>query len=479
MADVTKRIGLSLGADICWPIAFEEILKRLKLAIPVDEDVVRFDVERVTIEPFDLRKPRRYDLVIDRLTHWYHTSREWIKKSVVLDDVYVFNDPWTIQSMEKHTTYCAMMRLGLPVPETWLVPPKDYEPKPDLRPTLERYARLFDLAQIGEQLGYPMYMKPYDGGGWVGVSRIENEETLRAAYEQSGRHVMHLQRAVEPSDLFVRVIGLGPQVRTVLYDPSAPLHDRYTMERNFLDPEDESLLADVVLTINSFFGWDFNSCEALRGEAGVWHPIDFANPCPDSQVTSLHFHFPWLVKANLRWAIFCAALSRKKRHATDWTPYFDIARTNASYREKLRAYAALAHRAYETERFEDFCAKHLAHLDDVAHEFFASDVAEDAVRKKVTALYPAHEVEKFTALFFSRIQKWREEESRSEGPLVAPYARTRPAAASTSAPAKKAPPARKSTRKPTAKAVAESAGVERPAKKAPSRRGKRKTGSKA
>jgi hypothetical protein len=80
MAQVTRHIGLSLGADICWPICFEQILKRLELAIPWEGDTVGFDVSRVTIEPFDLRQPVRYDLVIDRLTHWYHTSREWIKK---------------------------------------------------------------------------------------------------------------------------------------------------------------------------------------------------------------------------------------------------------------------------------------------------------------------------------------------------------------------------------------------------------------
>ncbi|MCA9751666.1 MAG: hypothetical protein KC591_05705, partial [Gemmatimonadetes bacterium] len=85
MADVTRRIGLSLGADICWPIAFEEILGRLDLKIPVDGDTVQFAVERVSIEPFDLRSGPRYDVVIDRLTHWYHLSREWIKKSVAMD----------------------------------------------------------------------------------------------------------------------------------------------------------------------------------------------------------------------------------------------------------------------------------------------------------------------------------------------------------------------------------------------------------
>ena len=32
----------------------------------------------------------------------------------------------------------------------------------------ERYNPEFDLAAIGEQVGYPLYMKPFDGGMWVG-----------------------------------------------------------------------------------------------------------------------------------------------------------------------------------------------------------------------------------------------------------------------------------------------------------------------
>ena len=174
MAEITRRIGLSLGADICWPLCYEGILRDLKLAIPVGGDTVKFAVERVSIEPFDLRQPVQYDVILDRLTHWYHTSREWLKKAVVMNGLYVLNNPWSLQSMEKHTTYCAMMRLGLPVPETWLVPPKEYEQVPDLQPTLERYAQLFDLGVVGKTLGYPMYMKPYDGGAWRGVSRIED-----------------------------------------------------------------------------------------------------------------------------------------------------------------------------------------------------------------------------------------------------------------------------------------------------------------
>jgi hypothetical protein len=255
-------------------------------------------------------------------------------------------------------------------------------------------------------------MKPYDGGGWVGVSKVDDEAGLRAAYEASGTKLMHLQSAVLPYERFVRCIGLGPQTRAVNYDPAAPLHDRYCMDRNFLDPALASELEDITLTINSFFGWDFNSCEALlRG--GEWHPIDFANACPDSQVTSLHYHFPWLIKANLRWAIFCAATRRRVRHNLDWEPYFEVAAEDLPYREKLRRYALIARQVLDADAFEDFCARHLGHLDAVADEFFGTEQARDAVRQKVAALFPAHEVDEFTELFYGRIQRWRAEEARN------------------------------------------------------------------
>ena len=414
MADVTRTIGLSLGADICWPICYEEILEGLQLEIPLGGDLVRFRTERVTIEPFDLRQPVSFDLVIDRLTHWYTTSREWIKKAIIMDDLYVFNNPWVVQSMTKHTTYCAMMRLGLPIPDTTMLPPKSYEPSDDLEPTLRRYAKLFDLGAIGKKLGYPLFMKPFDGGGWVGVTKIDDEAALRKAYDQSGTKVMHVQEAVSGFDLFVRSIGLGPQVRMVRYEPGAPLHGRYRTDTGFLTKDEVSLLRDMTLTINAFFGWDFNSCESLRRE-GTFYPIDFANPCPDSQVTSLHFHFPWIVKANIRWSVFCAAIRKPMRQNLDWEPFYAVQRRELPYRERLAAYAAIANERFETARFEEFCRKHLAHLDDLAWEFFGGSVAKEAVRKKVQALFPANEVEQFTEHFWGQIQLWRKTEDGRRG----------------------------------------------------------------
>jgi hypothetical protein len=409
MAEATRNIGLSLGADICWPIAYTEIMRRLDLAIPYGGDTVRFEVERLSIVPFDLEEHVHHDVVIDRLTHWFHMRREWIKKAILLDDVYVFNNPWSVQSMEKLTSYCAMIRLGLPIPKTWLIPPKEYEKwEPDLHSTLSQYARYFDLPEIGERVGYPHFMKPYDGGGWRAVSKIDDPEALKQAYEKSGTAVMHLQEAVLPFDRFVRCIGLGPQTRVVLYDIDAPLHDRYTLERGFATEEEMSLIRDMTLLINAFFAWDFNSCELIHKD-GVWQAIDFANPCPDSQVTSLHYHFPWVILANIRWSVFAATTLRKQK-PMGWQRYFQAVEEGMTLRERLDALMPIVHDRFDTEAFEEFCDEHLSDLDEVAHEWFGTEAARDAVRQKVSALFPEHEVEHFTDLFVDRIEAWRKHE---------------------------------------------------------------------
>ena len=84
MAQITRKIGLSLGADICWPICYEALLKKLDLNLSIGEDNVRIESSRVEIEPFNLKQGCNYDVVIDRLTHWYHTSREWIKTEILV-----------------------------------------------------------------------------------------------------------------------------------------------------------------------------------------------------------------------------------------------------------------------------------------------------------------------------------------------------------------------------------------------------------
>ena len=122
-----------------------------------------------------------------------------------MDDVYLLNSPFTFQAMEKHAAYCAMMRLGLKVPDTVLVPYKNPLDHAKYAYTAERYNRPFDLDSDRRAVGYPLFMKPYDGGAWRGVSRIRDADELHRAYDESGEMLMHLQASVEGYDVFARV----------------------------------------------------------------------------------------------------------------------------------------------------------------------------------------------------------------------------------------------------------------------------------
>ena len=95
----------------------------------------------------------------------------------------------------------------------------------------------------------------------------------------------------------------------------------------------------------------------------------------------------------------------------NWQPFYEVAAEEGmTLEERLEAYGKIAAERLEADRFEEFCATHLAHLDEVALEFFETDTAKDAVRVKVEALFPEHEHEEFTEHFWGLIQFWRKTE---------------------------------------------------------------------
>ena len=170
-----------------------------------------------------------------------------------------------------------------------------------------------------------------------------------------------------PFDVFVRCIGLGPQLRCVNYDPDAPLHDRYRMDVDFLAAEGATAPGqDMTMVINAFFGWDFNSCESLRQRWRLASRSISPTPAPTRRSPRCTTIFPWLIKANLRWSIFCAATKRRMNTNLTGSEYFDIADQDMPFDEKLAGYVKIARKRFDVDEFEEFCDKHLSHLDEVA-----------------------------------------------------------------------------------------------------------------
>ena len=402
-------LGLLLGTEEDWPRAFEELVRRLGSVHYQNSDHT-LHTERITIEPFDLRAEPRYHLVIDRLAYWYYVPREWLKKVALMNDVYLLNSPFTFQSMEKHAAYCAMIRLGLKVPDTWLVPYKNPVDNARYAYTAAKYNQPFDLDEIAARIGYPLYMKPYDGGAWRGVSRIRDNRTLHQAYDQSGEMLMHLQASVEGYDVFARSLTIGPDSMVMKFQPDQPMHNRYAVDHAFLSPAAGEEVLTISRLINAFFRWEFNSCESLvRG--GDVHPIDYANACPDIAITSLHYYFPWAIATLLKWSAFCVVTGRAARLDLDTRRYFEVADTEADYDDKLAAYAELADEHFETDRYRDFCATSLASLDDLVRDWVASADFDELLVRTVRTTYPPAEHDRFVAHFRGLLALWLRDNS--------------------------------------------------------------------
>jgi hypothetical protein len=406
MSEAEHIIGLLLGTEEDWPRAFETLLGRLGPVTDAAGVTHRMRSNRVTIEPFNLRDKPRHSLVIDRLAYWYYHPREWLKKVALMDRVYLLNSPFTFQSMEKHAAYCAMIRLGLKVPETVLVPYKHPVDNTRWAYTAARYNQSFDLDDVARQIGYPLYMKPYDGGAWVGVSKIRDGTELHRAYDASGERLMHLQQSVEGYDVFARSLSIGPETMVMKFRPELPMHDRYAVDHDFLNAATGDEVLTISRLVNAFFRWEFNSCEMLvRGDSV--HPIDYANACPDVALTSLHYYFPWAMTALLRWSVYCVVTGRRLRMDTDMARYFEIAdRDDLSYEEKLAGYRKLADEHFDTARYIEFCATQLKHVDEIVRDWVGSPDFDTLLVDTVRATYPEHEHDRFIAHFRGLIGAW-------------------------------------------------------------------------
>jgi hypothetical protein len=401
----THCVGLVLGAEDDWPRAFEALTARLG-AFEWRGEQHALEVSRVTYEPFDLRYRPRYALVLDRVGWWYLLPREWLKKIALMDDVYLLNNPFTFQSMEKHSAYCAMMRLGLKVPQTWLIPHKQPPWNERFPTTAARYNLPFDLEDVGSAVGYPLYLKPFDGGQWRGVTRARDARELRRRYDESGQQLMHIQSAVNDFEVFSRSLSIGAETMVMFFDPDKPLHDRYQVEHDFLSPEQGFEVVTISKVVNAFFRWEFNSCESLvRG--GEVFPIDYANASPDVALTSLHYYFPWAMSALVRWSAFCVAQGRKMRIDVDTQPWFEIAdRDELSYEEKLGAYRRLADEHFDSDAYAEFCAGPMRHLDEAAHEWFTGPDFDHVLVETVCTTFPPHEHEHFIAHYRGLLAAW-------------------------------------------------------------------------
>jgi hypothetical protein len=155
-----------------------------------------------------------------------------------------------------------------------------------------------DWAAIFAYIGFPAFLKPHDGGGWRGVTKVKSPEALFEAYDASGTTCMMLQESIEYEDYF-RCYGVGQKhVRVMRYNPAAGnAGTRYTeIDTTPIEPAMKKKLERDVIALCQALGYDLNTVEFAVRE-GIPYAIDFMNPAPDADYHTVGLDsYEWVIK---------------------------------------------------------------------------------------------------------------------------------------------------------------------------------------
>jgi hypothetical protein len=164
-------------------------------------------------------------------------------------------------------------------------------------------------------------MKPFDGGGWKEVYQINSLDDLWDKYNQTKQYVMMLQEEIIFTDYFRCYCIGGKHVRIMQYEPRNPHHLRYEHGKAPAEKKLLETVKDYVIKLNKYLGYDFNTVEfAIRN--GVPYAIDFCNPAPDAEVTSVgQENFDWVVETAADYAIERAKKQKDGMDNLTWGEY--------------------------------------------------------------------------------------------------------------------------------------------------------------
>ena len=305
---MSKKIGILFGMEDTFPQAFIDRVNSKN-----EKGII---AEAVSIDKVVQNKDGEYAVIIDRISQDVPFYRAYLKNAA-LTGTNVINNPFWWSADDKFFNNSLADALGVPLPNTVIIPSAEH-PTDTTGKSFRNLEYPMDWQGIFDYVGFPAYMKPYAGGGWKNVYRLENKEEFFEKHQETGQLVMMLQEEIVFTEYF-RVYCLGcKDVRIMQYEPRNPHHLRYVIDG---PPVDKKLLAtvkDYTLRLCKGLGYDFNTVEfAVRD--GIPYAIDFGNPAPDAELTSVGAeNFEWVVEHAAKMAISAAKKQKPGKMNLTW-----------------------------------------------------------------------------------------------------------------------------------------------------------------
>jgi hypothetical protein len=287
-----KKIGILFGQENSFPQAFIDRVNQ--------KEIDGITAEAVSIDQVIQGKTSDYAVILDRISQDVPFYRTWLKQASLCGSA-VINNPFWWSADDKFVNNELAHRTGVQVPKTVLLPSREL-PLNTNNQSFRNLVYPFNWDAIFEHVGFPAYMKPYNGGGWKHVYKIHDREEFFAQHARTGQLVMMLQEEIKYEAYYRCYCIGGKYVRVIPYDPYQSEQARYLTE----DKGDSTLIAtiaDQVARLNQYLGYDFNSVEiAIRN--GVPYVIDFWNPAPETEPGVIGTeNFEWVIETAASYAI--------------------------------------------------------------------------------------------------------------------------------------------------------------------------------
>jgi len=305
-----KKIGVLYGKERSFPTAFIEAVN--------GKNVRGVQAESVLIDKVVQGQSSGYSVIIDRISQDVPFYRAYLKNAAISGTA-VINNPFWWSADEKFFNNALATKIGVPVPKTVILPSRDL-PEDTSELSFSNLAYPLDWESIFKYVGFPAYMKPFAGGGWKNVYRLQNAEDFYQKHSETGRLVMLLQEEIVFEEYYRCYCIGGKYVRIMSYEPRNPHHLRYVAD---FKPSEERLrqMEQIVLRICQYLGYDFNTVE-LAVKDGIPYAIDFCNPAPDAERTSVgEDNFNWVVETAAIYAIERALDSKEGLDNLTWGEY--------------------------------------------------------------------------------------------------------------------------------------------------------------
>jgi hypothetical protein len=303
-----KKIGILFGQETTFPPAFVERVN--------SKNEKGITAEFVKIDKVVQGEPSGYDVIIDRISQDVPFYRAFLKNAA-LNGTAVINNPFWWSADEKFFNNALMTKLDVPVPKTVLLPSNQH-PDDTNANSFRNLDYPLNWDAMFSYVGFPAYFKPFAGGGWKNVYRLESPDDFFKAYNETGQLVMMLQEEINFTEYFRCYCLDRKDVHIMRYDPKQPHHLRYVRNPKPIEKPLMDKLLHAVLTINNSLGYDFNTVE-LAVRDGIPYAIDFCNPAPDADKNSVgEENFNWIVEAAANMAIRRAKAHKAGQNNLTW-----------------------------------------------------------------------------------------------------------------------------------------------------------------